>query len=95
VNSSNARLLLFSESVLRSGVHQTLEANVADNRKKAGRADRARVSTKQKYEVAYEARKMGVSKQAVVKAAKKVGPMRKKIEAELTKTKAKAAKKKK
>ncbi|HEY4204539.1 MAG TPA: DUF3606 domain-containing protein [Xanthobacteraceae bacterium] len=67
---------------------------MADNRKKTGKADRARVSTKEKYEVAYEAKKMGVTKEAVIKAAKKVGPMRKNIEAELKKTKPKAAKKK-
>lgn len=65
---------------------------MADNRKKTGKADRARVSTKEKYEVAYEAKKMGVSKEAVIKAAKKVGPMRKNIEAELTKAKKKKKK---
>jgi hypothetical protein len=64
-----------------------VEANVADNRKKTGKADRARVSTKEKYEVAYEAKKMGVSKEAVIKAAKKVGPMRKDIETALSKSK--------
>ncbi|MBY0382460.1 MAG: DUF3606 domain-containing protein [Xanthobacteraceae bacterium] len=68
---------------------------MADSKKKTGKADRARVSTKEKYEVAYEAKKMGVSKEAVIKAAKKVGPMRKDIEAALTKSKKKTAKKKK
>jgi len=56
---------------------------MADSRKKTGKADRARVSTKEKYEVAYEARKMGVSEADVIKAARKVGSLRKDIEAEL------------
>jgi Protein of unknown function (DUF3606) len=66
---------------------------MADSKKKTGKSDRARVSTKEGYEVAYEAKKMGVSREAVIKTAKKVGPMRKDIEAAL-KSKKKAAKKK-
>ena len=59
------------------------------------KTSRARVSTTQKYEVAYEARKMGVRGADVIAAAKKVGPMRKAIEAELRRTgKAKKAAKK-
>ncbi len=58
-----------------------------DDRKKRGKADRDRVSTKEKYELDYEARKMKVAKADVKRAAKKVGPMRKNIEAELRKKK--------
>ena len=54
-----------------------------DDRKKRGKADRDRVSTKEKYEVSHEAKKMGV----VERAAKRVGPMGKNIEAELRKKK--------
>jgi DNA-binding phage protein len=42
--------------------------------------DRARVATKQPYELAYEAKKTGASKPAVKAAAKKAGPSRKEIE---------------
>jgi hypothetical protein len=45
--------------------------------------DRARVASGQKYEVAYEAKKMRKSKSAVKKAVKKVGVSRKKVEREL------------
>ncbi len=51
--------------------------------KRGKAADRNLISTKQDYEVAYEAKKMKVSKAAVKKAVKKVGHSRKKVEAEL------------
>lgn len=47
------------------------------------KADRARVSGKQRHEVAYLARKHKVSAAVVRKAIRKVGNFRKKIEAEL------------
>lgn len=47
--------------------------------------DRARVATKQPYELAYEAKKTGASKPAVKEAAKKAGPSRKAIEKALKK----------
>ncbi len=55
-----------------------------DDRKKRGKADRDRVSTKEKYELRAEAKKMGVTEADVLRAAKK-GPMRKEIEAALGK----------
>ncbi|MBR0939310.1 DUF3606 domain-containing protein [Bradyrhizobium jicamae] len=45
--------------------------------------DRARVARGQKYEVEYEAKKSGRSASAVQKAIKKVGNLRKRIEASL------------
>ena len=45
--------------------------------------DRARVAGGQDYEVRYEAKKTGRSKAAVKKAAKKVGPSRKRLERRL------------
>jgi hypothetical protein len=49
-----------------------------------GRAqDRARVAGGQDHEVAYEAKKEGVSKQAVKKAVKSVGNSRMKVESKL------------
>ena len=53
--------------------------------KKSGKADRARVSGSQKYEVYYVARKFGVSADTVRKVIKKVGNMRVKVYAELEK----------
>lgn len=47
--------------------------------------DRARVATKQPYEVAYEAKKTGATKVAVKSAAKAAGPSRKAIERALKK----------
>lgn len=54
-------------------------------KKRSGKADRARVSSKQKYEVYYIARKFGVSADTVRSVIKKVGNMRVKIYAELEK----------
>jgi hypothetical protein len=45
--------------------------------------DRARVAGGEDYEVRYEAKKTGRSKAVVKKAAKKVGPSRKKVERRL------------
>jgi hypothetical protein len=45
--------------------------------------DRARVAGGQDYEVQYEAKKTGKSKSAVTRAAKKVGPSRKRVERRL------------
>ncbi len=45
--------------------------------------DRARVAASKPHEVQYEAKKDGVSKDAVKKSVKKVGTSRKKIEADL------------
>jgi hypothetical protein len=42
--------------------------------------DRARVAGSQDYEVGYVAKKTGRSRAAVKKAAKKVGPSRRKVE---------------
>ena len=53
--------------------------------KRSGKADRARISAKQAYEVYYVARKFGVSADTVRKAIKKVGNMRAKVYAELAK----------
>jgi Protein of unknown function (DUF3606) len=53
--------------------------------KRSGKADRARVSGSQKYEVYYVARKFGVSADTVRKVIKKVGNMRVKIYAALEK----------
>ena len=54
--------------------------------------DRRQVSGEAKYEVAYEAKKMGVTQTAVKTAIAKVGNDRAKIEAELMKQKAAAKK---
>jgi Zn-dependent peptidase ImmA (M78 family) len=54
--------------------------------KKGRKADRARISGKQTYEVAYVARKFGVSAAVVRAAIKKVGNMRAKVYAELEKS---------
>lgn len=53
--------------------------------KKGRKADRARISGKQRYEVYYVARKFRVSADTVRKAIKKVGNMRAKVYAELEK----------
>jgi hypothetical protein len=58
-----------------------------DNKKKKGKPDRDRVNKGERYEVAYEAKKMKVPKAKVIAAAKKAGPMRKNIEAALRKGK--------
>jgi hypothetical protein len=58
---------------------------MADSRKNRGKADRARVSGSQPYEVYYVARKFGVTADTVRKVIKKVGNSRTKIYAALEK----------
>jgi uncharacterized protein DUF3606 len=58
---------------------------MADNRKKRGKSDRARISASEPYEVYYVARKFGVSADTVRKAIKKVGNSRVKVYAALAK----------
>ncbi len=54
-------------------------------KKKNSASDRNKVAGGQKHEVAYVAKKMGVTATAVKAAIKKVGNMRKDVEAELKK----------
>ncbi len=56
---------------------------MADNKRKRGKADRARVSASEGYEVAYYARKHGITPAAVRKLIKRVGNSRKKLDAAL------------
>ena len=58
---------------------------MADSRKKRGKADRAKISGKEPYEVYYVARKYGVSADSVRKVIKRVGNSRKKVYATLEK----------
>jgi hypothetical protein len=58
---------------------------MADSKKRRGKADRARVSGSEPYEVYYVARKYGVSADTVRKVIKKVGNMRVRIYAALEK----------
>jgi len=58
---------------------------MADSRKKRGKADRAKISGKEPYEVYYVARKYGVSADTVRKVIKRVGNTRKKVYATLEK----------
>ena len=58
---------------------------MADNKKKRGKADRARVSGSEPSEVKYVARKYGVSSDTVRKVIKRVGNSRKKVYAALEK----------
>ena len=58
---------------------------MADSKKKRGKADRARVSADERYEVYYVARKYGVSADTVRKVIKKVGNTRVKVYAALEK----------
>jgi Protein of unknown function (DUF3606) len=62
---------------------------MADNKRKRGRADRARVSGKERYEVAYFARKHRMTPAAVRKLIKRVGNSRKKLEAAAARMKSK------
>jgi uncharacterized protein DUF3606 len=62
------------------------KGKAAKKRKQSSRErkqDRARVARGQKYEVRYEAKKTGKSKNAVKRAVKKVGASRKKAKREL------------
>jgi hypothetical protein len=58
-----------------------------DNKKLRGKADRDRVNTGERYELAYEAKKMKTTPAKVKAAAKSAGPMRKNIEKKLKKKK--------
>jgi hypothetical protein len=58
---------------------------MADNRRKRGKADRARVSGSQPSEVYYVARKFGVTADTVRKVIKRVGNSRTKVYAAIEK----------
>lgn len=58
---------------------------MADNKLKRGKADRARVSAREPFEVSYVARKYGVSAETVRGVVKRVGNSRKKVYAALEK----------
>lgn len=60
---------------------------MADDKKKRGAQDRARVSTMEDYEVKYLALKFDVTQKAVKEAVAKVGHSRAKVEAELKRQK--------
>lgn len=65
-------------------VHASEQTGGNDGTTTRGRAqDRARVAGGQEHEVRYEAKKEGVSKEAVKKSVKKVGNSRDKVEADL------------
>jgi hypothetical protein len=53
---------------------------MADNKKKRGKADRARVAASEPYEVRYFAKKHRMTPAAVIKLIKRVGNSRKKLE---------------
>jgi hypothetical protein len=58
---------------------------MAGSKRKRGKADRARISGSQPYEVYYVARKYGVGADIVRKVIKRVGNSRKKVYAALEK----------
>jgi len=58
---------------------------MADSKQKRGKADRARISGSEPYEVYYVARKYGVRADTVRKVIKRVGNSRKKVYAALEK----------
>jgi hypothetical protein len=58
---------------------------MADDKLKRGKADRARVSASERFEVSYVARKYGVSADTVRGVIKRVGNSRKKVYAALEK----------
>ncbi len=60
---------------------------MADNKKKVGSADRARVAGKEPYEVARVATKTSATPAKVREAVERVGPMRAKVEKALTRGK--------
>lgn len=59
---------------------------MSDDKSKTG-ADRLRVSKNEDYEVEYLVKKWGVSKEDVIRAIDKSGPMRTDVEAELERQK--------
>jgi predicted DNA-binding protein YlxM (UPF0122 family) len=56
---------------------------MADDKTKAGKADRDRINTSEDYELNDWAKHFGVSKDKIKQAVKKVGPMVKDVEREL------------
>jgi hypothetical protein len=63
---------------------------MADNKKKTGKADRSKVSKSEGYEVAYFARKHGITKEQAIKLIDRVGNDREKLNKAAEKLKAKA-----
>jgi hypothetical protein len=60
---------------------------VADNKKKRGKQDRAKIASQEPYEVAYVAKKLKVKPTKVKAVIKKVGTSRAKVNAVLKKGK--------
>jgi len=58
---------------------------MADDKTKAGKADRDRINTNEDYELNDWSKHFGVSKDQLKQAVKKVGPMVKDVERELKK----------
>ncbi|CAN5459319.1 DUF3606 domain-containing protein [soil metagenome] len=58
---------------------------MADDKSKTGKADRDRVAEDEDYEIQALAKKYGASTELVRRVVRAVGPMRKDIEAELSK----------
>jgi hypothetical protein len=56
-----------------------------DDKTKRGKPDRSRVAGGEKYEVAHEAKKLGISQARLKEIIKKVGNSRQKIEGEAKK----------
>lgn len=67
---------------------------MADNKKARGKADRSKVSKSEAYEVAYFAKKEGISAEATRDLIDKVGNSRKKLTAAAKKLKSKGGAKK-
>jgi hypothetical protein len=64
---------------------------MSDNLSKRGKADRARISLAEQWEVDYECDKLGCTERELRDAVAEVGPMRKKVEAHLEQEKERAA----
>lgn len=60
---------------------------MADDKTKTGSADSSRVNASEAYEVDVLVKKFKTTQEAVLAAIKKAGPMRKDVEAELSKQK--------
>lgn len=52
---------------------------MTDDKRKRGKADRAKISAKQTYEIAFVAKKFGVTRALVREVIKLVGPSRRKL----------------
>jgi hypothetical protein len=59
---------------------------MGDDRSRSGAADRARVNTHEMHELAYWAKKWGITEDKLQAAAQAAGPMAANIEAHLRKT---------